>query len=634
MLPATHTESPSAENVSARQRYAQELSIAREKIALLDASSTRYVWIRTAVFAFAVVCLFLGYAGDQYRVFLQSAGWAAVVAFLYALIRSEHIRRETVERRSDVRLFTRMLARLDRDWSGTTLQPLMAEFADSRIADDLDLAGPASLLAFFSLAITPPGRRTVQAWLLKPPTWPEVQQRQKAVRRLRDERDLRLQLIRTILACSDGNENVLGLPTWARSPDWLKARPIARLTSLLGPALILVGLVMLGCYVWSGIAVWGNVAAGIIGAGFLVNILATVIWGSWLHDVFQQVTGQHRAVFGFARVFSSLADLPADEGLLQKIRADAVDGPSSAVRGFAELLTSVKLANLQRDPVLYVVYLALQLTVAWDFRVMERLEKWKSKFGDSTEEWFHSLGTCEALVCGATLADEYRQWAFPEPLKSAGLLLRVESIAHPLLADAANVTNNLQLERARPLLLVTGSNMAGKSTFMRAVGLNLLLARTGSPVCATHMETDLYELASSIRVRDSLRDGVSFFMAELQRLKEVVDAAEQAQRNNESPMFFLLDEILQGTNSRERQIAVDSVVQRLLEYQAVGMLSTHDLDLAAEPSIERVSQIVHFREHFETVDGREEMRFDYKLRAGPTPTTNALKMLNLVGLGR
>jgi len=184
---------------------------------------------------------------------------------------------------------------------------------------------------------------------------------------------------------------------------------------------------------------------------------------------------------------------------------------------------------------------------------------------------------------------------------------------------------------------VTGSNMAGKSTFLRAVGLNLLLARVGSPVCALRFETHLYELATSIRVRDSLRDGVSFFMAELRRLKEVVDMAQQrAQRLQAgvagNPILFLLDEILQGTNSRERQVAVTTVVERLLSCGATGMLSTHDLDLANVEAIERISQIVHFHEYFETVEGREVMRFDYKMRPGSTPTTNALKLLKMVGL--
>ena len=146
-----------------------------------------------------------------------------------------------------------------------------------------------------------------------------------------------------------------------------------------------------------------------------------------------------------------------------------------------------------------------------------------------------------------------------------------------------------------------------------------------------------FDLATSIRVRDSLSDGVSFFMAELKRLKEVVDQsseyAQKQQQDSTAPqIFFLLDEILQGTNSQERQIAVATVLQQLLQSKATGFISTHDLDLADAPEVKDVSQIVHFREFFESVDGKEVMRFDYRMRSGTTPTTNALKLLKLVGL--
>ncbi len=248
------------------------------------------------------------------------------------------------------------------------------------------------------------------------------------------------------------------------------------------------------------------------------------------------------------------------------------------------------------------------------------------------EEWFTALGTCEALISGGTLADEYPDWAYPQPVVEADQLFQARGLGHPLLRDTARVPNDVELQASQPLLLVTGSNMAGKSTFMRAVGLNLLLARTGSPVCAEQLHTPLYELATSIRVRDSLRDGVSFFMAELKRLKEVVDLAEHRSAEGTHQIMFLLDEILQGTNSQERQIAVASVLGKLLSYGAVGLVSTHDLDLAHAEEVRSVSQVVHFREYFETEQGKEVMRFDYRMRPGSTPTTNALKLLKLVGL--
>jgi DNA mismatch repair ATPase MutS len=215
--------------------------------------------------------------------------------------------------------------------------------------------------------------------------------------------------------------------------------------------------------------------------------------------------------------------------------------------------------------------------------------------------------------------------------------VQARRIAHPLLEDAQRVPNDVTIPRQHPLLLVTGSNMAGKSTLLRALGLNLLLARTGAPICASAYEGELMELATSVRVQDSVQDGVSYFMAELHRLRQVVEASRRFQPSNgqssqSRPVLALLDEILQGTNSRERQIAVLHVVEQLIETGAIIAMTTHDLELAGLSLIEQQGQVVHFREYFEMVDGQERMRFDYLMRPGPTPTTNALKLLEFVGL--
>ena len=159
-----------------------------------------------------------------------------------------------------------------------------------------------------------------------------------------------------------------------------------------------------------------------------------------------------------------------------------------------------------------------------------------------------------------------------------------------------------------------------------------MLSRLGAPVCARSWSGKVCELASSIRVQDSLQDGVSFFMAELKRLRSVVDSAQKENHADGKQMLVLLDEILQGTNSRERQIAVEHVLDKLVECGCIVITSTHDLEMAGNESIERIAQVVHFREHFESVEGQQVMRFDYIMRPGVTPTTNALKLLEMVGL--
>jgi len=313
------------------------------------------------------------------------------------------------------------------------------------------------------------------------------------------------------------------------------------------------------------------------------------------------------------------------------------DADQCAEQELSKLQRIMTFAGMQRSPLFFIPYFVLQIMFLWDVRVLELLEKWKLRFGARTAGWMEAIGTIEALFSAATIADEYPDWAYPKwidnrALASDATLLEVVGVAHPLLRDSSQVPNSLTISRDRPLLLVTGSNMAGKSTLLRSIGLNSLLSRLGSPVCATSWIGTVCELASSIRVQDSLQDGVSFFMAELKRLRSVVDKAQGENRPDGKQMLILLDEILQGTNSRERQIAVEHVLDRLVECGCIVFTSTHDLEMAGNPSIHRIAQVVHFREHFECVEGQQVMRFDYIMRPGITPTTNALKLLEMVGL--
>ena len=183
-------------------------------------------------------------------------------------------------------------------------------------------------------------------------------------------------------------------------------------------------------------------------------------------------------------------------------------------------------------------------------------------------------------------------------------------------------------------LLVTGSNMSGKSTLLRAVGANVVLAQAGGPVCAEGLSLPPLELWTSMRVEDSLVEGVSLFMAELQRLREVVDAARKSRSDREGRhLLYLLDEVLQGTNTAERQIAARQILRHLLEEGALGAVTTHDLTLADAPDLRERARAVHFREEVHRAGGEPSLSFDYRLRPGLATSTNALELMEIVGLG-
>ncbi len=200
-------------------------------------------------------------------------------------------------------------------------------------------------------------------------------------------------------------------------------------------------------------------------------------------------------------------------------------------------------------------------------------------------------------------------------------------MGHPLIADDRRVANDVTVGPPGTILLVTGSNMSGKSTLLRAIGLNVVLAQAGSAVCARSMRLPEADLQTSIRVQDSLERGLSYFMAALARLKGVVDAAEHERKDR--VLLYLLDEILQGTNSAERSVAVRAVTRHLLHAGAIGAMTTHDLALAAEEPLKDAARLVHFTE---TVDEKGVMEFDYRLRPGLATSRNALRLMQMIGI--
>jgi DNA mismatch repair ATPase MutS len=248
--------------------------------------------------------------------------------------------------------------------------------------------------------------------------------------------------------------------------------------------------------------------------------------------------------------------------------------------------------------------------------------------------WLETLSELEALSALATLAADNPTWAFPEIVEKAadGPALSARNLGHPLLPPAVCVGNDVGIGPVGRFLFVTGSNMSGKSTLLRAIGVNVVLAQAGGPVCADEMRLMPLTLATSIRVQDSLEYGISYFMAELRRLREVVEIAHTTGETGEREPLFLLDEILHGTNTSERQIAARQIIRTLLRYGATGAVSSHDLSLTETPDLTAARDAVHFTETFTRGADGPAMSFDYRLRPGVATSTNALKLMEMVGL--
>ena len=332
----------------------------------------------------------------------------------------------------------------------------------------------------------------------------------------------------------------------------------------------------------------------------------------------------------YTALFQSVAELPSDVPRLAALKQKMSIGDVQFESALASLQRIVQFAYGRKSALMCIPWIAAQLLWFWDFHVLERLEKWQVQFGPHLNEWFTAVGELEALSSLAALKHDHPDWQFAD-VQDGHAQIVGEQMGHPLLKEC--VRNSASIGPDGSFLLVTGSNMSGKSTLLRSFGVNTVLALAGGPVCADSFQLPPVEIATSMRITDSLDSGVSFFMAELKRIKSIVDRARVLDDEGGVRLFYLLDEILQGTNSAERHVAVTRIISHLLQTRALGAVSTHDLELADSAELAEKSQLVHLRETIEDVDGVEQMRFDYVVREGVTPTTNALKLLELVGLG-
>jgi DNA mismatch repair ATPase MutS len=276
-----------------------------------------------------------------------------------------------------------------------------------------------------------------------------------------------------------------------------------------------------------------------------------------------------------------------------------------------------------------LIHLGINAIGPWDLYWTHRLEGLHRQVAARLPVWLETLAELEAASALATFAYLHPTYCWPTPVavhsNGQAAALIGEAVGHPLIADSLRITNDVALHGLGRILLITGSNMSGKSTFLRTLGINVCLAQAGAPVCATSFEWSWVRLACCIRVDDSLEAGLSFFYAEVKRLKRLLDAAQE---RSAPPVLFLIDEIFKGTNNRERLIGSRAFIRALAGSNGFGLVTTHDLELAELEKEISTATNAHFQETVES----GALRFDYCLRPGPCPTTNALRIMALEGL--
>jgi hypothetical protein len=516
------------------------------------------------------------------------------------------------------------LARLRRDWDSLPLRRPAPPAAGpppeaDPVAVDLDLLGPRSLQHLLGTARSPAGLAALQSWLLSPAPPAEIARRQEAVAELAPLLDLRDDVAVLAGLAGESQPRYEGFAAWAEGEPWLLRRPAllwsARVAALLfvaGAAAQIAGLTPL--------PLWALVLP--------LNIILTALFARNCEVTLAQLHDRGELLAAYAAVFERVAAVPAQSAALRAIQGRLGEGAGRADRRLRRLSLIAAAAELSRS----LLYPVLQFGLLWGFHVVALAEAWRRDSGRNLRAWLDALGEWEALAALAALAHDNPGWRFPAVAAAEEPGLRAQALAHPLLIPERAVANDVTIGPPGGFLLITGSNMSGKSTLLRAIGLNAALAQAGGPVCAAALHMPPLALATSIRVQDSLAQGVSYFMAELRRLKAIVDRAEAARAAGGPLVLYLLDEILHGTNSAERLVAARSVIAHLVAIGAVGAVSTHDLALADGADLANLAHLAHFSEHFVNGPLGAEMRFDYQLRPGLAVTTNALKLMEIVGL--
>lgn len=584
------------------------------------ALSLRISWARFAAFVVFLVGGGFGVAGLGSG---RSAPWIVCAAGLLALAAfiSWHERVIGRERGCAARRVVneQALARLERRFDALPVRSYPESALLSATARDLNLFGPGSVAQWLGAVATPSGRETLAAWLTEGKgSVRDVVERQGAVGELAPLLDFRqelevaaMPLAATSAATARFVEWASGTPFSELHPRWRVAGRCSALASLSSFALVAFGLVPI--HLW------------------LFVLVANYAW-TWmvkgtLEAELDRLASREGAFSGYADLLRLVAGREFTAPGLVALRSRLAASGLDAAAELARLHRLCELSDVRHSS----VHTLLQAAMAWDLLLLERVAAWQRRAGRFTGEWLAATGELEVLASFAGVRFDHADWAFATLDPSADCLT-ASALGHPLLSDTARVGNDVRVGPRGRLLLVTGSNMSGKSTLLRAIGVNALLAQAGAPVCATALRLPPLAVETSGRIDDSLVEGVSFFLAELQRLQAIVAAATAAVRDDSPRVLFLLDEILRGTNSEERRIAVGKIVERLLASGAIGAVSTHDLEIARVPALAGNLHNVHFRETVEESPEGPRMTFDYRLRDGLATTTNALVLLRLVGL--
>jgi MutS domain V len=585
------------------EEYERRLAERRARIAALDRINFIISNIRLVLALGGAVLLWMAVVRASISPAWPLATWVA-----FGVLAAIHGKRlEGFERaKAAERVYLRGLERLDHRWAGTGRDGT-SFLADHPYAGDLDLFGRGSLFELLNTTRTEIGELTLADWLRGPAPLPEVRARQAAIDELRPMLDFREDV--AVL----GSESPVGRTGLLAA--WAVSAPVGFGTAL-RVALAVCALVTIAL----AVAVYFDLVALEWLFGWLVLELGfAAIWRRPFHQVLHGIEMPEHdlgLLAGLlARIESERFHSSRLAALQQELLTDGVP-PSRRIAQLRRMVSWVDSThNLMFAPIAFVLLVGPQLAIA--------IDRWHAAYGSAVGEWLRVVGEFEALIALATFAYERPDDPFPD-LADEGPVYEAEGLGHPLIAASGGVRNDVRLGAGHPrVIIVSGSNMSGKSTLLRSVGVSVVLALAGGPVTAKRLRVSALALGATLHIQDSLQAGHSRFFEEILRIRTIADTARGPE-----PLLFLLDEILHGTNSHDRRIGAEGIVRALVGMGAIGLVTTHDLALTEMPAVLGSAVNMHFEDRLE--DGK--MIFDYRMRPGVVAHSNALALMRAIGL--
>jgi hypothetical protein len=479
-------------------------------------------------------------------------------------------------------------------------------------ANDIDLFGKDSLFQYLNRTVTGYGREILAIWLSDPYSLRNgIAERQESVKELVLKLKWRQEFIASGMDRSTEKQDLSGMEEWLKESNLLLSGSVKRFAVFLFPLAAVFSL----CLVIAGI-----IPFEVFIVFFLLNLLFTGLGLRNANRIHSMVSKKYLFLSSFGRLVSSLEDEKFSSRILGEIRKELLEGSGSAARRIKKLSTIVQAFDSRLN--VFVGFL-LNGILLWDYHCILALEKWKSESVNDIPRWLKLIGEADALISLANHSYNNPKFGFPR-VSETGLVFSVEKLGHPLIEEERRVCNDFKIDKNGLIFIITGANMAGKSTFLRTIAVNMILAMAGTTVCAEKMEFMPVRLFTSMRTTDSLSHNESYFYAELKRLKVLKDRLVSGEN-----LFFILDEILKGTNSTDKSTGSKMFLKKIIESGGTGLIATHDISLG---EMETVFPDKVLNKCFEIEIDGEKISFDFRLREGITKRMNAAILMRQMGI--